>query len=48
MRLLVLSYIPCALTFFGALCVTVELRGSMPNRQATQPCRRGTEPSSTK
>lgn len=36
------SYIPCALVFLGALCVTLELRGCMPNRAVMPLCRRST------
>ncbi len=41
-RLLPLSCIPYALAFLGALCVTVELRGCMPNRPVMPLCRRST------
>lgn len=40
--MLPLSCIPYALVFLGAVCVTVELRGCMPNRPVMPLCRRCT------
>jgi len=41
-RLLLLSHLPYALVFLGALCVAAELRGCMPNRPVMPLCRRST------